>query len=171
MTGARLRLHRPMNPRHRNAGFTLIELVITVAILAILASAVLPMAEVAVQRSKEQELRSALRQIREALDAYKQAMDDGHMLPGVDETGYPKSLQILVDGVEDTKSPVKSKIYFLRRLPRDPMSRDATAPAEDTWGKRSYASPPDDPQEGDDVYDVYSRATGVGLNGIPYRDW
>jgi len=160
-----------MNPRHRHAGFTLIELVITVAIVAILASAVLPMAEVAVQRSKEQELRSALRQIREAIDAYKQAVDEGRVPKALDESGYPKSLQVLVDGVEDAKSPRKTTIYFLRRLPRDPLARDSDAGAEATWGKRSYASPPDDPQEGDDVYDVYSQAKGAGLNGIPYREW
>jgi general secretion pathway protein G len=160
-----------MNPRHRHAGFTLIELVITVAIVAILASAALPMAEVAVQRSREQELRGALRQIREAIDAYKQAVDEGRVPKALDESGYPKSLQVLVDGVEDAKSPRKAKIYFLRHLPRDPLTRDSNAAADATWGRRSYASPPDDPQEGDDVYDVYSQAKGVGLNGIPYREW
>ena len=156
---------------HRS-GFTLIEMVITVAIVGLLASAAFPMAEVAVQRSRESELHDALRQIRSAIDAYKQAADEGRVLAEAQKTGYPPTLQVLVDGVADAKSPNKEqKIYFLRRIPRDPLSTDATLPAEATWGKRSYASPPDAPQEGEDVYDVYTLATGVALNGIPYRQW
>src|SRR6266581_3926388 len=120
-------------------GFTLIELVITVAIVALLASVALPVSELAVQRTKEQELRRTLRQIREAID--------------------------------DHKSPKKEKIYFLRRVPRDPFNADPTLSAAATWGKRSYASPPDDPKEGDDVFDVFSLAPGKGINGQPYRDW
>jgi general secretion pathway protein G len=157
--------------RKRHPGFTLIELVITVAIVALLASIALPMAEVTVQRSKEQELRSALRQIREALDAYKQAGDEGRIVRKVGESGYPKSLEVLVEGVEDAKSPDKAKIYLLRRIPRDPFFNDPNVPPQDTWGKRSYASPPDDPREGDDVFDIYSLMSGSGLNGIPYRQW
>lgn len=157
--------------RKRHSGFTLIELVITVAIVALLASIALPMAEVTVQRSKEQELRSTLRQIREALDAYKQAGDEGRIVRKVGESGYPKSLEVLVNGVEDAKSPDKTKIYFLRRIPRDPFFKDPNAPPQDTWGKRSYASPPDDPREGDDVFDIYTLMSGTGLNGIPYRQW
>ena len=98
-------------------------------------------------------------------------MDEGRIKTSADETGYPKSLQSLVDGVEDIKSPTKAKIYFLRRIPRDPMNQDSQIPASDTWGKRSYESPPDDPQEGDDVYDVYSLSRQTGLNGVPYREW
>ncbi|WP_232219931.1 type II secretion system protein [Pseudogulbenkiania sp. MAI-1] len=154
-------------------GFTLIEMIVTVLIVALLASIALPMAELAVQREKEQELRLALRQIREGIDAYKKAVDEGRIPKAADESGYPKTLEILVEGVPDPKDPdKKKKYYFLRRLPRDPMARDdGTVGAADTWGKRSYASPPDAPEEGDDVFDVYSRSEGRGLNGVPYRQW
>lgn len=152
-------------------GFTLIELVITVAILALLASVAMPMAEVAVQRSKEQDLRTSLREIREAIDAYKQASDEGRILKKVDESGYPPTLDLLVQGVADASSPLERKIYFLRRLPRDPFVSDPKLSAAETWGKRSYASSPSEPQEGNDVYDVYTLAHGVGLNGIAYLEW
>lgn len=152
-------------------GFTLIELVVTVAIMAILATAALPLVEIAVQRSQEQELRTALRQIREAIDAYKQALDDGRIVKAVDKSGYPQSLQVLVDGVDDAKSPKKAKIYFLRHIPRDPMMHDMTIPAAQTWGLRSYASSAKDPQEGEDVFDVYSLSNKTGINGVPYREW
>ena len=157
--------------RHTHMGFTLVELVVTAAIFALLATMVLPMAEAAAQRSKEQDLRNSLRQIREAIDAYKQASDEGHILKKVDDTGYPPTLDVLVEGVSDAKSPLERKIYFLRHLPRDPFASDPSLPAADTWGKRSYASSPSDPQEGDDVYDVYTYTKGVGLNGIAYQEW
>ena len=152
-------------------GFTLIELVITVAIVAPLASVALPVSELAVQRTKEQELRRTLRQVREAIDAYKQASDEGRIQKSVGDSGYPKKLEALAEGVDDQKSPKKDKIYFLRRIPRDPLNTDPTLSAAGTWGKRSYASPPDDPKEGDDVFDVFSLAQGKGINGQPYRDW
>ena len=152
-------------------GFTLIELVITVAIVALLASVALPVSELAVQRTKEQELRRALRQIREAIDVYKQASDEGRIKKSIGDSGYPKKLEELAEGVDDLKSPKKEKIYFLRRIPRDPLNADPTLSAAASWGKRSYASPPDDPREGDDVFDVFSLAPGKGVNGQPYRDW
>jgi general secretion pathway protein G len=154
----------------RARAFTLIELIITVAIVAILASAVLPLSQIAVQRGKEQELRTALHQIRTAVDAYKQAADEGRIMKKADESGYPPNLEVLVAGVEDAKAPEKRMIYFLRRLPRDPFAPEHLS-ADDTWAKRSYVSPPDNPQEGDDVFDVFSRSPGVGLNGVPYREW
>jgi general secretion pathway protein G len=163
--------NQEMRPLARYAGFTLIELLITVAIVATLASIAMPMAQLLVQRNKEQELQSALQKIRGAIDAYKQAADEGHIEKMSGETGYPRHLKDLVYGVEQKDDPKKSKIYFLRRLPRNPMEQDSTLSAEQTWGKRSYASSPDSPQEGADVFDVYTLSNGVGLNGIAYKDW
>ena len=148
----------------RGQGFTLIELVITVAIVALLASVALPVSELAVQRTKEQELRRTLRQVRDAIDAYKQASDEGRIRKSIGDSGYPKKLEELAEGIDDQKSPKKEKIYFLRRLPKDPVSGEE-------WGLRSYASPADSPREGKDVYDVYSRSDDLGLNKVPYKEW
>lgn len=159
-------------PRRSAHGFTLIELVITVAIVGLLASIVVPLAEVAVRRNKERELRDALRQIRTAIDAHKQAVDDGRIAANAQASGYPPNLLALVEGVDDARSAEDGvKRYFLRRLPRDPFFDDAALAAEASWGKRSYASPPEAPSEGVDVFDVYSLSPASGLNGIPYRQW
>ncbi len=154
----------------RFKGFTLIELVVSLAILALLATMVVPMGEVIVQRNKEQDLRKALRQIRDAIDAYKQFYDDGHVLKKLEASGYPPSLAELEAGVQDVKSPDEKKVYFLRRVPRDPFAPE-DIPAIDTWELRSYDSSATSPHKGDDVFDVYSQAQGNGLNGVPYRDW
>lgn len=156
----------------KSKGFTLIELIMTVAIIGLLAMVTLPLAELSVQHSKEQELRLALREIRVAIDAYKQAVDDGHIIRSAEKSAYPESLKVLVDGVSDVKDPTnKNKLYFLRRIPRDPMASDSNNSNEESWGKRSYQSSADDPQEGDDVYDVYSLSTSTGMNGVPYKNW
>ena len=148
----------------RARGFTLIELLITVAIVALLASIAAPLAEVSVQRGKEKELRETLRQIRSAIDAYKRAIDEGAIERAADASGYPPTLATLVDGVPDKRKPDGPKIYFLRRVPADPMSGEE-------WGLRSYASSASEPQPGKDVYDVFSKSDGTGLNGVPYRQW
>ncbi|RTL51411.1 MAG: type II secretion system protein [Rhodocyclaceae bacterium] len=152
-------------------GFTLIELAVVVAVIGLLSTIAMPLAQLNVQRSKEQDLRRALREIRGAIDAYRQAVKDNLIQRKEGATGYPPRLEDLTDGVVDQTSPSGAKIYFLRRLPRDPFYPDNSALPAETWGKRAYASPPDAPQVGDDVFDVYSQSEGVGLNGIPYRSW
>jgi general secretion pathway protein G len=157
--------------KKRARGFTLMELVVTIAIVGILASAAVPLGQLSVQRAKEQELRSALRQIREAIDSYKRESDAGRIERRADGTGYPRSLEDLTRGITDAKSPAQAKIIFLRRLPRDPFFTQTDVAPADTWGKRAYASPPDAPAEGDDVYDVFSLSERIGLNGVAYREW
>ena len=155
----------------RMLGFTLLELVAALAILGVLASIAVPLAEVAVQREREQELRHALREIRDAIDAFKRAGDEGRIERAAGVSGYPPTLAILVDGVTDTRDAKGGKLYFLRRLPRDPMNPVQSIDTEASWGKRSYSSSADDPKEGGDVYDVFSRSSVLGLNGIEYRKW
>lgn len=163
----------------KNRGFTLIELVVTVAIVAILATVALPMLQLSVQRVKENELRANLRQIREAIDAYKKVADveNGPINKTISQSGYPPSLDVLVNGVVDERDPNKHKIRFLRRIPLDPMqpvNESNTQSGNDilnNWGLRSYKSEASSPAEGDDVYDVYSRSKQVGINGVPYNQW
>jgi general secretion pathway protein G len=157
----------------RDSGFSLIELVVTLAILALLASMAVPFAQLVQQRHKETELREALRQIRTAIDQYKQVatVDNGPIPRTEGASGYPPNLDALWRGVAAQTKPDASKLYFLRRLPRDPFYPDPATPAADTWGLRSHASPPDAPAPGRDVFDVYSLSSKTGLNGVPYREW
>lgn len=155
----------------RARGFSLVEVVVTVAIVALLATIAAPLTETVVRRGKEQELKTALYRIRDAIDAYKLAADAGHIEKLADASGYPKTLKVLVEGVRDVRSAAGDRIYFLRRIPRDPFFADPNRPPEETWGLRSYASPPDSPRPGEDVFDVYSLTPGNGLNGIAYREW
>jgi len=152
-------------------GFTLIELMISLAVLAILAVMVNHIAEIMDTRAREQQLYSAVRALRGAIDAHKRAYDAGRIAPLPGASGYPKSLQVLVDGVDDALDPKHGKLHFLDRIPPDPMERNSSIPAADTWALRSYASDASNPRPGDDVYDVHSRSPRSGLNGAPYALW
>jgi general secretion pathway protein G len=163
-------------------GFSYVELMFSIAILAMLAAAATPYLEKTIQRKKESELRENLRDIRNAIDAYKLASDQGKILKTLNDSGYPKSLDDLVLGVPNQTDPQKKKLKFLRNLPADPMfpsqllagasgnTTDGISP-QNTWGKRSYDSDADDPREGADVFDVHSFNPQKGLNGISYQQW
>lgn len=146
-------------------------MIISVAMLALLATAATPYLENTIKRQKEAELRRSLREIRTAIDAYKRAYDEGKMTKVVGESGYPKTLEVLTEGVVDITDPQKRKLRFLRKLPPDPMFAGEAAKAEITWGKRAYDSDSENPREGLDVFDVYSLSDEKGMNGIPYRQW
>ena len=163
-----------IQPEKKLKGFTLIELIVTVTIVAILASVAMPMLKMTMQRSKESELRANLRQIREAIDAYKKASDEGKIKKNIEESGYPPNLEILVDGAVNEKDIKKNKLKFLRRIPLDPMYSVTSINNNEqpnNWGLRSYASEVESPQPGDDVFDVYSQSQQPGINGVPYAQW
>lgn len=151
-------------------GLTLIEMVITLAILSILATAVLPMAEMTVKRTREMELRRSLRVIRTALDEYKADYDraalEKKITTAINETGYPESLDALIEG-DDWGGLYAYKRKYLRRIPRDPF--DAY---DEGWGLRSYADDADSSVwGGGDIYDVYSQSEKIGLDGTAYNTW
>lgn len=166
----------------RKRGFTLVEMLVTLTILAILAVAVIPIAKTAIKREKEIELRRNLRIIREALDAYKKLADEKLIELEEEQEGYPPDLETLVKGVEVKadqaqsqiplgKPPAKSNsekkiVKFLRRIPGDPMTGSIE------WGLRSYQDEPDaDDWGGENVYDVYTKSPGTALDGTKYKDW
>ena len=152
-------------------GFTLTEMLVTVAILAILAGAAVPLAKNAVQREKEIELQRALREMREAIDAYKKLADEKKIQPESDTEGYPPDLKTLVEGVELGGAAGESSggakvVKFLRRIPKDPMTG-----ARD-WGLRSFQDEPEaSAWGGENVYDIYTKSRGKALDGSLYREW
>lgn len=158
----------------RGGGYTLIELLVVLAVLAVLAAVAMPVAEMTVQREKERELKRSLWEIRDAIDAYRKARELDIATGGAatgSGSGYPPNLQALTEPLLALRSARQGQpLRFLRRLPRDPFA-DPSLPAEQTWGLRSYLSDADNPRAGDDVFDVYSRATTLGLNGVPLRQW
>lgn len=149
---------------------TLIELIIALVILGILAAAALPMAEVAATRNKELELRRSLREMRSAIDAWKadfdKAVADKKIIPSINESGYPESLEKLVEG-NDWGGLYPYKRKYLRRIPVDPFDE-----FEEGWGMRSYKDDPDSTvYGGEDLYDVYSQSTRRALDGTYYNTW
>jgi len=152
----------PIRVRRQERGLTLIELLVTVTILAILASAAVPLARFKVKREKERELRRDLWEMRDAIDHYKDAADKGAFQTKVDSQNYPPDLETLVKGVDVQAKKVK----FLRRIPVDPMTGQAE------WGMRSMQDDPkSDSFGGQSVFDVYSKSMGTALDGTKYSDW
>jgi general secretion pathway protein G len=150
-------------------GYSLIELLVVLALLGVLATAVMPLAELSVQRERERELKRSLWEIRDAIDSYKRAVEQGRIPAAPDGSSYPVSLRVLLDGVPDVQVPGQRHV-FLRRIPRDPFA-DESVPAERSWRLRSYQSSAVRPQAGSDVYDVSSGSVLIGLNGVPLREW
>ncbi|MDY6862286.1 MAG: type II secretion system protein [Thermodesulfobacteriota bacterium] len=149
----------------KDRGITLIELAVSMAIISILALAILPLSKISTKRAKELELREHLRIIRDGIDEYKKLVDQGKIEKDSGDSGYPKNLQVLVEGV-DLKQAVLEKKKFLRRIPRDSMTEDGE------WGLRSYFDEPDSEiWGGEDVYDVYSKSEGTALDGTKYNTW
>ncbi|RLE24684.1 MAG: general secretion pathway protein GspG [Acidobacteria bacterium] len=148
----------------RERGFTLAELVMVAALLAILAGMAMPVAKFAVKRRKEMELRLALRQMRTAIDEYKRLSDQGMIPVKLGSEGYPPDLETLAEGVQLVGQEIKRK--FLRKLPVDPMTR------EEEWGLKSYQDDFDSTSwGGENVWDVYSLSESIGLDGTEYKDW
>jgi len=171
---SRFDIRRVLEDRSRKRGFestgyTLVELLIVVTLLMVLASAVLPLAQVTSQRQREAELRRNLREMRTAIDKFKDSVDTG-LIPTTelrpDNEGYPPDLDTLVDGVAVANDATGRKLKFLRRIPVDPMTNDTE------WGVRSYQDKPDSTSwGGQNVFDVYSKSGGTALDGTKYRDW
>ena len=179
-------LQRPRRARHA-PGFTLVEMVVVVAIVGILAAAAQPLLALSARRQQELALRQNLRALRNAIDAHKAAVSEGRITVPPGASGYPPSLDVLVEGVAASASGAgsgaasvatsvaasvapTSKLYFLRRMPRNPLA-DAALPAAQTWALRAYESPPDAPRAGRDVFDVYVDTDQRGLDGSAVREW
>jgi general secretion pathway protein G len=161
-----------MSRDDRANGFTLVEMIITLSLLAVLALSALPLGKMAVKRENEVELQRALRLVREAIDAYKKLADEKKFEVGEDTEGYPPTLEALVKGVEvqdksaTDKAARKRIVKFLRRIPKDPMTNSFD------WGLRSYQDDPDSDVWGEEnVYDVYTKSQALALDGTRYKDW
>jgi general secretion pathway protein G len=163
----------------RDRGFTLVELVVTLALVGLLALVAIPSYQLITTRMKEAELRLALRTLRSALDAYKEAADGGLIAKRTGESGYPPTLSVLVEGIDAQarNGPLSlvgdrpQRLVFLRQIPRDPFNTDPALPPEQTWRTRAYASPVNDPAPGADVFDVYSSSGRIALDGTAYHTW
>lgn len=158
----------------KNRGISLIELLVTLVILSILAAMILPSAQMSMKRARELELKRDLRLLRTAIDNYKktydQAVTNHNILASLDKSGYPETLQVLVDGY-DFGGLVNYKMKFLRKIPPDPFNRPAPG-EEPKWGLRSYTDQPDSTNwGGDDVFDVYSQSEETAIDGTKYKDW
>jgi len=155
--------------RRRDSGYSFIELIVVASILAILASAIMPLTKVTMQRQRESELRRALREMRTAIDEFKDQADLGNIATidlGANSEGYPADLDTLVEGVPAANDATGRKLKFLRRIPLDPMTREAD------WRLRSYQDDADSTSwGGQNVYDVYSRSEARALDGTYYKEW
>jgi general secretion pathway protein G len=150
-------------------GYSFVELLIVTAILFILASVVMPLAQVTSQRQRESELRASLRQVRTAIDKFKDAVDQGRVAQtevAAGSEGYPPDLETLVEGVPLLNDQTGAKLKFLRRIPIDPMTKTTE------WGLRAYQDKPDATTWGrGNVFDLYSKSSGTALDGTKYKDW
>jgi general secretion pathway protein G len=161
-----------MSRDDRAHGFTLVEMIITLSLLAVLALSALPLGKMAVKRENEIELQRALRLVRESIDAWKKLADEKKIEVDEDTEGYPPTLEALVKGVEvqdknaTEKAARKRIVKFLRRIPKDPMTNSFD------WGIRSYQDDPDSDVWGEEnVYDVYTKSQALALDGTRYKDW
>lgn len=165
------RIVQQANKKTLSRGFTIIELLVVMAILGILSVAVMPLSEMLVTSQKERELKQALWEIRGAIDEYKKVVTSVDNAVQNSSAGYPPNLQVLVDGITHPKPEAGGRhVYFLRTMPRDPFA-DKTLPADKTWRLRSFTSPPENPEPGAEVFDVHSSSDAEALDGSRYAKW
>lgn len=152
-------------------GYTLVELLVVLALMGVLGVMVTPVVELSVQRERERELKRALWEIRDAIDAYRRLRESGALASFRGTLPLPPDLQTLTQALVDVRPDRRGEVHrLLRRIPRDPFA-DSSLPAERSWGLRSYLSEASAPKAGAEVFDVYSLSPAIGLNGIPLREW